>query len=124
MQVQDAACIEALQTVCFCVIGPEHRPDALFSSFELGGEKKTKGAALQFVCHCSAYFIRANGVCSERIGSRFIFSFSLLCIQKHMMTCNRPYAYLLTCNNRRLIARLEIRVSLYGVRCGEATALV
>lgn len=52
VQVQDATCIEALQAVCSCLIRYRYRPDAFFSSFELGGEKKTKGAALQFVRHC------------------------------------------------------------------------
>jgi hypothetical protein len=51
VQVQDAAFIEALQTVCYVLFTCMYKADDRFSSFELGGEKKTKGAALQFVCY-------------------------------------------------------------------------
>ncbi|KAG2750433.1 hypothetical protein P692DRAFT_20729628, partial [Suillus brevipes Sb2] len=55
--------------------------------FELGGEKKTKGAALQFVRHFTSHgVLGVDGNCSERLGSRFIFCFPLLCILKHIMT--------------------------------------
>ena len=55
LQIQDAARYQALQAV-----RPPHRLRACrrclrtLSSFELGGEKKTKGAALQFVSSSSS----------------------------------------------------------------------
>ncbi len=51
LQIQNAATIEAMQTVRnFNTIAYICHPTLSFRSFELGGEKKTKGAALQFVC--------------------------------------------------------------------------
>jgi len=52
VQIQNAAIVEALQAVRgfsfpLCFIAES------ISSFELGGEKKTKGAALTFVRHLS-----------------------------------------------------------------------
>lgn len=52
VQIQNAAIVEALQAVrgfsspFRCIVEP-------ICSFELGGEKKTKGAALTFVRHLS-----------------------------------------------------------------------
>jgi len=43
------------QCVYFLLFNPFH--DAFLSSFELGGEKKTKGAALTFVSHFFAAFL-------------------------------------------------------------------
>lgn len=51
LQVQDATGHQALQAVCQLekfTVEAAHLT-ILFCSFELGGEKKTKGAALQFV---------------------------------------------------------------------------
>lgn len=49
MQVQDAALAQALQAVRILLASCLHVLIHLYFSFELGGEKKTKGAALQFV---------------------------------------------------------------------------
>jgi hypothetical protein len=56
MQIQNAAITETLQAVrnFFSSISFH---DTFLSSFELGGEKKTKGAALTFVSHLPLVFL-------------------------------------------------------------------
>ena len=49
LQIQDAARYQALQAVRPHRLRARRRCLRTLSSFELGGEKKTKGAALQFV---------------------------------------------------------------------------
>ena len=73
LQIQDATCIKTLQAVrVLCVFFPASgkRPHLIFLwiSFELGGEKKTKGAALTFVC--SPVFI----ICVWYVCWNFTFS--------------------------------------------------
>jgi hypothetical protein len=66
MQIQNAAITETLQTVRgSSSSNPFH--DGFLSSFELGGEKKTKGAALTFVCHLPLVFLllASNGLSTE-----------------------------------------------------------
>ena len=48
MQIQNAAITETLQAVRSSLLSNSFH-DGILSSFELGGEKKTKGAALTFV---------------------------------------------------------------------------
>lgn len=56
MQIQNATITETLQAVRNSFSSnPFH--DAFLSSFELGGEKKTKGAALTFVSHLPLVFL-------------------------------------------------------------------
>ena len=75
MQVQDAAVSEALQAVRPilhlhpCIIHTDHD-----RSFELGGEKKTKGAALQFMR------TRPLTTVTTRLISSFIVIVSLLAV--------------------------------------------
>ena len=49
MQIQDADVAQALQAVCRCRFVFCEDTNRSLPSFELGGEKKTKGAALTFV---------------------------------------------------------------------------
>ena len=50
VQIQNAANTEAMQAVrSYLLFNTFH--EAFLSSFELGGEKKTKGAALSFVSY-------------------------------------------------------------------------
>ena len=72
MQIQNAAITETLQAVrSSSSSNPFH--DAFLSSFELGGEKKTKGAALSFVSHLPLVFLLlASNVCPTEV--------NLLCI--------------------------------------------
>ena len=51
MQIQNAAITETLQAVRSSSSHNSSFHDLFLSSFELGGEKKTKGAALTFVSH-------------------------------------------------------------------------
>jgi len=77
VQIQNATIVEALQAVrvfsfLLCSIAES------ISSFELGGEKKTKGAALTFVCHLShvvSLGITNGPTSSEHILRCFVVTF-------------------------------------------------
>jgi len=56
MQIQNAAITETLQAVRSSSLSSSFH-DAFLSSFELGGEKKTKGAALTFVSSLPLFFL-------------------------------------------------------------------
>lgn len=55
LQIQDADLFEALQAVRVFPFFPARCFSQMLSSFELGGEKKTKGAALTFVSTLSSF---------------------------------------------------------------------
>ena len=95
LQIQDATCIEALQAVRIadlCIVSRL----LTFRSFELGGEKKTKGAALTFVCvsfFCSSDDSKATLLSSKRVVYHLHVVLSLhitnmICITRYM--CASP----------------------------------
>ncbi len=78
VQVQNATNFEALQTVRSFLhrLFGQSVDDHLFCSFELGGEKKTKGAALTFVCVCCVIYLLSSDPlhhCSECLLSLYSF---------------------------------------------------
>ena len=95
LQIQDATCIEALQAVRIadlCIVSRL----LTFRSFELGGEKKTKGAALTFVCvsfFCLSDDLKATLLSSKRVVYHLHVVLSLhitnmICITRYM--CASP----------------------------------
>ena len=98
MQVQDAALFEALQAVRilpFDVTRQDLRIDDA-SSFELGGEKKTKGAALTFVRTVIAINYDMSDVPfhSDRVVTCCLFRISLLSLLIHT---HAPQYVICTC---------------------------
>ena len=84
VQIQDAASIEALQAVCCIPICHLYCSFIHHSSFELGGEKKTKGAALQFVRgFCPTVPFVSDAVVKVRLRA---FVVSISCLFRHVST--------------------------------------
>ena len=119
LQIQDAARTQALQAV--------RRPclyiwvipfvDCARYSFELGGEKKTKGAALQFVSILSYLFMPCVGAdcsCSNRL---CIVSLSLSRYPYHRCHYlpSAHYVVALSMHMRRRMSQNCIHMGLNGV---------
>jgi hypothetical protein len=87
MQIQNAAITETLQAVRNSSSSISFH-DAFLSSFELGGEKKTKGAALTFVSFFPLVSLfLALTVCPTEVNLLACFMLSFAVLQNMICLC-------------------------------------
>lgn len=85
LQVQDAAVPQALQAVRTVLLLP-HLCTDFVCSFELGGEKKTKGAALTFVRPISSLVLAVYSRISPTVIVSLVVVLSLFLFPHHLST--------------------------------------